>query len=397
MNSQIAEALMLAAQDPRVQKAARQGVQAAGRGLQKFASRSRAPRAPRQRSSQAPFNRRMVQRAPVALSRQMGPRGGNASNTRVTRGREFIGDVAGSSSSTPAIVTYVLNPGFAASFPRLSQEANVWEQYHFRKLKAIYTPAVSTATSGTVIITPEYNANQAPPVSEAGLLNHQGSKSGSPWADMEVILSAANMHGNAFRKYVREGMVIGDLNSYDAGQLHVAAVSNGGTGVMGKLWLEYEVEFYIPQVDPVSAIPRTLSLFTKETITDCTTTVETPISFGTEVCNALHITTADNLYFVPPKGVYLVLMYAEAGTTLAATSLTVQAYINKNDSHVAFSTLIYEPSIAGQNRDAFFVYGFVSCDGSDQISGAVELTAAGGGGDLSIKTGHTGKLLFMNV
>lgn len=396
MNSQMANLLLQAASDPRVQRAAKQQVAAAGRGLQKFAFRERAPRARQRRKAQAPFNRRMVQRAPVALSRPMGVNAGDSNNARVSRGREFIGDLMGSSSSTPAVVTYLLNPGNSTSFPRLSQEANVWEQYHFRKLKVIYTPAVSTATGGTIVLTPEFNANQTPPTTESGLLNHQGSKSGAPWADLEIILPASNMHGNAYRKYIRDGTVVGDLNTYDAGQLHVAGVSNGGTGVMGKLWMEYEIEFYVPQVEPATVIPRSVSFWGNTGNQTIVTTVEEPVEYDNETVNALQITTSDNLNFIAPKGAYLVMAYFEVENSLAATSMTLQGYIRKDGVVQSQSVDIYEAAIAGDNRRAMLIYGIVYSLGYEEIQVAIEATAAGGGGTLEVK-GDTAKLLFMSV
>ena len=70
---------------------------------------------------------------------------------------EFIETVNGSINFS--VTKYPCNPGLAAVFPWLSQIAQRWDQYRFHKLVFHYLTRASTATVGSVILAPDYDAS----------------------------------------------------------------------------------------------------------------------------------------------------------------------------------------------------------------------------------------------
>jgi hypothetical protein len=377
-----ASLLLKVAMNPKIQKQARnaamQAAQAAlagGQGLVKSidaAQRNRGRRRPMPLRAPRPG---VVFKQPAAQSQALGPRFSGSSG-RVTAGREFLGDVLGSSSSTPATVVYELNPGVVATFPRLSKEAEVWEEYRFKRLSVHYTPAVSTATAGTISLTPEYNASAAPPTTEAGLLNHQGAISGNPWAPLNMVFNQTAMHGNAGRKFVRKNPVAGDRNNYDVGKLIVGAVSNGGTGVMGKLWLEYEVEFFVPQVEPANPISNLVYVINRSGDQAITTGTITAISWNEAVANVFGV--ADSSAVVLPAGAWLIFFECSCSDTAVETfSGAAEIYLNNASLSPPRITTGDGGGHAGQNLQ-LQITAYVVTDGTDNIKAVITLGGAAG-------------------
>jgi hypothetical protein len=63
------------------------------------------------------------------------------------------------------------------------------------------------------------------------------------------------------RKQIRYFNVPGDVNIYDAGIMYVCTLGQASTAEIGKLWVDYEVEFHIPQSIPITPMSRDLSFF----------------------------------------------------------------------------------------------------------------------------------------
>jgi len=172
----------------------------------------------------------------------------NGKSCRVVH-KEFLQNIAGTTAFTTAVFL-PLNPGLSGTFPWLSNIANNFEQYRVNKMRFCYLTRTGTNVPGSVLIAPDYDAADAAPVSEQILSNYAEIVEDAPWKDICCVLRPSGMHALGPKKFVRNGLVPGqDLKTTDVGSIILATVD--GTAVnWGKLWVEYDVEFFEPQLNP---------------------------------------------------------------------------------------------------------------------------------------------------
>jgi hypothetical protein len=164
--------------------------------------------------------------------------------------RELIASITGSVAYVNGL-TFPLNPGLSQSFPWLSTQAQAWEQYHFNSLKFCYYTRTGSATPGSVLLIPDYDAADAAPVSEVIASSYEDVREDVPWKDIECPLRVAAMHPDGPKKYIRSGLLTPnlDIKTYDVGNLFVGTTD--GTAVpWGKLWVEYDIVLHTPQLNP---------------------------------------------------------------------------------------------------------------------------------------------------
>lgn len=173
------------------------------------------------------------------------------------RHREFISTVT--SSVAFAISNAVaLNPGLSQSFPWLSQVAQAWEEYSFNSLTFEYVTRASTATTGSVILTPDYDASDSPPVSEQIACSYDGAQEDASWKDQFCNLPSGRLNSADKFRYVRTGPLSAnqDIKLYDAGNFFVCCTEFASAAPVGKLWVEYDVTLKIPALSPIGLQPR---------------------------------------------------------------------------------------------------------------------------------------------
>lgn len=200
-------------------------------------------------------------------------------------------------------VKYSLNPGLS-TFTWLSKQAAGWEQYHFRYLHFRFVPRVASTTAGSLILAPDYDPNDAPPASEIAVSSYRDCVEGNSWVNFSCKLDPLAMYPIGPRKYVRDGLAIGTLKVFDVGNLFACTVGQADTTVIGKLWADYDIDFFVPQT--VSAIAsETISYYNlaaAQVLVNNTNTnvawavVVDPVGFGTPVAGS----------FATPKGAYLI-------------------------------------------------------------------------------------------
>jgi hypothetical protein len=165
--------------------------------------------------------------------------------------REFIGNITGSVAFNLS-QSLAVNPGLAATFPWLSVTAQAWEQYKFHKLRFCFYTRTGSNTPGSVLLSPDYDASDAPPSSEQIMSSYDNTVEDAPWKDMCCVLKPQLMSGMAKRHFVRSAALAAnqDIKLYDVADFYVGTVD--GTAVSwGKLWVEYDIEFFIPQLPPL--------------------------------------------------------------------------------------------------------------------------------------------------
>jgi len=273
---------------------------------------------PKSQSARTPRRRlRSMQRAdssapqtiaPVAFAQQQNFR--KATSYR-TQNSEFIGNISGS-STFQIQSTLILNPGFTATFPWLSAMAKQWQQYHFHRLQFRYITRCPTSIPGSVVLYPEYNPNEPAPTSEAAATNNQDSVEDVVWRTVVCKLTVPSMFPLGPKKFVRfSNVASSDLSTYDAGKLYVTTSDCSGVVPIGKLWVDYDVEFFVPQTQlSISYAPSTVSVFYYSAFSGMLVPnigTNTAVQFDTAEFDPLGIGLPTGLtVFNPPAGSYLV-------------------------------------------------------------------------------------------
>lgn len=220
---------------------------------------------------------------------------------------------------------FPINPGMASTFPWLSTIARNWEEYQFKSLKACYLTRCSTSTVGSVMLCPDYDAADSQPVSEQVASTYQDATEDAPWKDQCCVIRGNSMKSAISHKYVRTEELDAnlDIKTYDSGNLFL--ITNDGVdsgSKWGKLWLEYDVEFFIPQMQsdggPLLTTSANLGPGTGSSLAN---------PFGTSggILSGVGITldNASNINFINP-GSY-VFSSQFAGTGLTAGNVTAGA------------------------------------------------------------------------
>lgn len=170
------------------------------------------------------------------------------------RHRELIASVTGSTAFTVAN-TLSINPGLAASFPWLSVMAQAWEEYEFTSLKYCYYTRTGTNVPGSVMMAIDYDAADAAPATEQIASSYEGVVEDAPWKDICCNARRLSMTGPAKKHYTRNSALAAnlDIKTYDVGNFFLMTVD--GTAVpWGKLWVEYDVTFTLPQLPSSGAL-----------------------------------------------------------------------------------------------------------------------------------------------
>lgn len=164
--------------------------------------------------------------------------------------RELLSSITGSINFTIQRAI-ALNPGLAASFPWLSTQAQAWERYRFNKLKFRYFTRTGSNIPGSLMMSPDYDAADPAPLGEAIASSYQDCEEDAPWKDITCTLPQRTLMGDMKEKTIRTGALAAnqDVKTYDAGNLFVITTDGAdNTTGWGKLWVEYDVTLFHPQV-----------------------------------------------------------------------------------------------------------------------------------------------------
>jgi hypothetical protein len=219
-----------------------------------------------------------------------------------------------------------LNPGYQSLAPWLANFAPSFEKYRWKKLRFIYRTRCSTSTTGAVSMAIDYNAGDSGPETEQIMSTYMGMKEGQAWAE-RIVVDLDPSKVKDFR-YVRTpaGIPTGqDVKTYDAGQFFLACTDGvAGNAPWGKLWVEYEVELSIPQIDAGDFINYN---GTGNFLQGAGVTASAPLGTlgdGTVYGNIMSPLNTTTLTFDQP-GTYL--LYNEwQGTAITSTGYSATAY-----------------------------------------------------------------------
>lgn len=321
--------------------------------------------------------------APVAIaSEQKFPyKGyGRRKSHRFTNSEE-IATVNGAVTFT--VIRFPVNPGLPGTFPYLNQEANRWEQYRFHYLRFRYITRTSTSTVGSVILSPDYNVRDPIPATEQQATNTQDAVENVAWKEICTELDVGAMFSLGSRKLIRTGNIAGDTNLYDAANLHLCVLEEANTNAIGKLWIDYDVEFFVPQNSPPETASALNTSFGGQAAQQALTTNTLAIlQFDPLTVDPLMIGSPTSGVFTPLAGTYFITV----DTTIkdsSAESLTGTIQVLKNG--VALVPSVNSGFLVTVPAGGFVspsLNGIVSVNGTDTIS--ISVLAVGAAGTLTI-------------
>lgn len=331
-----------------------------------------------------------VTAAPVAVS-SMQRSGFTNTRSRRIKNSEFIEDLFPNSNF--AIQSYAINPGLAASFPWLSTQATNWQQYRFHSLRYRFVTRTGTGTTGSVILSPEYNSSDQPPTDERQAMNSMDAVEDVVWKEVSTTLNVAAMFPLGPRKQIRSQSMAGDTTVYDAGVLHavLAYVGSAPSNTsVGKLWVDYDVELFVPQTtNPGPRLSSKVLSLTIEPSSIVSTSTDWKIAnlsnagtSGFFYANSLGAKTNNVLlddYFDLPEGVYAFQIWASFQSWINPSTASAAHYrlanigIGAPYSQVGYATTTrVAPNSTGEGVQ--LVSNTVYLTGTFEVSNSVPLT-----------------------
>jgi len=306
---------------------------------------------------------------------------------------EFIVDLLGNTTfgngANLVAQQFAVNPGQAVTFPWLSAIAPKFEKYVFTKLEFYYKHEVSqfatAGTTGKAILSFDYDAADAPPISKQQMLDTDPHMDKMPCQDFVLAIDCREAFNNG-PKYVRPGNVPGgsDIKMYDCGLLNYGASGTvDATTKIGELHVRYTGWFEKPVLESTTSAPANnqVSWFQSTAAQTYVTTVNTTALNATATANGLNIVnTAGSM--VPPAGNYIVDFTCVAQDS-AGEALSVLADFFKNGATV-YATgpnvpfFVSGVSLGALETDALAGSVFVSANGTDAFTQKVRMIGAAG-------------------
>lgn len=143
-----------------------------------------------------------------------------------------------------------INPGDGSMFPWLSKIAPNFEFYQFSNLKFQFSSSVSSFTSGSLMMSPEFDPHNAGVEATTlnVLLNKQSAITGNVWADFGVTLPKTNLAKKLVRAQHIHSRTREHLRQTDVGHLYVGLynVDSAQSLPYGELFVEYDVILTVP-------------------------------------------------------------------------------------------------------------------------------------------------------
>lgn len=180
---------------------------------------------------------------------------------------EYIAEVTSTTgaAATFNVTSYAFNPGQTATFPRFAREAVLYEKWICTSAEFYYKPQVSqfatAGTTGKVMLSFDYDANDAAPSAKVQVEDTDPHADGMPWQNITLKLDPKELNSGETGKFVRPSGLPGgaDIRLYDGGRLHVSTtgITNGGANVtLGELRVRYRFSLHKPVLENTTGVPQ---------------------------------------------------------------------------------------------------------------------------------------------
>jgi len=191
--------------------------------------------------------------------RKMGSALPNNKKVTVISKKEFLTNVLANTDGTARFEKYEMNPARKVSFPWLSQVAIAYERYRFKKFKILFEPSVSTIIPGIVALAPEFDIDEPLPTEKKVLFQYEYLKRDTPFRRFEYNVLETDVRTTSWMFCRSEDLaLVKDPKLYDS--LYMILYTEGITGlpfvggVIGELWIDYEIEFKNPTIPTFQAL-----------------------------------------------------------------------------------------------------------------------------------------------
>jgi len=317
--------------------------------------------------------------AAYSTAQHLGPAKINktAGGTRITH-REFLGQITGTVAFT--VSKFIVNPGQTLTFPWLAPQAVQWESYRFHRLAFEYITRCGSTESGSVLMSPDYDAADATPTTELQLTTYDGATEDSPWRNQRNNLKPSAMFSMGSRKFVRGNGLLpasADIKTYDCANMFIATIGTAANA-WGKLWVDYDVEFFTPQTAIAIAGPASISFYTNNAAQTFATTVASALLLQTIVFDPLGVGTFTVGVSTPPAGSYYVsLVVSFVDTVLETFSGTAQIVLNGAPTVPPSLSAFRVAGVAGAEPN-ISMQTVIVCTGATTVAVSITLTGAAG-------------------
>jgi hypothetical protein len=166
----------------------------------------------------------------------------NSDDSVTIKHRELVAKVSGTANYTSSTIS--INPGLSSVFPWLSSQTTGWEKYRFNSLRASFVTRTGSATVGTMMMVPDYDAADLPPPNDIAASTYHGASDDAPWKDQEVNFDMKRSK----ELFIRYGPLVAnlDVKTYDFANLFLIT-TDGAAVTWGRVYLEYSVTLYNSQ------------------------------------------------------------------------------------------------------------------------------------------------------
>jgi len=166
----------------------------------------------------------------------------------VIKHREFIGTSLSQDVNFVPPISFFMNPGLSTSFPWLSTQAAGWEKYKFRKLRVHYVTRSSANSVGNILMAPDYDVQDPVPANELIMSSLHGCVESAVWTDLTMEFDPKLLNRECFITTTTTNTSNQDPRLNHVAMFLLAAFGQSTGSVLGKLWLEYEVELINQQL-----------------------------------------------------------------------------------------------------------------------------------------------------
>lgn len=278
----------------------------------------------RTRQRRSKTSRSMQGLAPIARNPMKGVKTKMAASSCHTKGTDYLCSInvgATAAAAGDVLYTTVVNPS-TLGVSRLATFSRLYERYKFRSLKFRYAPVANATVSGQLIGYVDYDTYDDP-TGVSGVQNlqraaaHFGEKPVQVWQGSEkpVFWEIKDIDPMTDLYVDTDGS---DARWTNQGRFVLLAASTiGANQACGNIYIDYEIDFYIPQVE----ISNANGAATKLTgTTDNTTSAILGTSIAAASWSSIPYSMTGNVLTLPPGSYLIVTRIGGTGVSALANS-----------------------------------------------------------------------------
>jgi len=198
--------------------------------------------------------------------------------------------------------------------PKINSLAHIaagFSYYRFKKLRFEYIPECTTGKDGRLTMAFGYDPNDTTfPPNIQQLSAFYGACTSPFWVDCTVSVDIAKVNQMQSMRYISPNTV--EKRWTDVGILFIDAGGGSVTTTMGTVWIDYEIELFIPQPQVLNQYPTNTTVDYFELPSDQTLSNGVPLALTTftGMLNAGNVTSVGTVFTLQP-GTYIISSQAQ--------------------------------------------------------------------------------------